>query len=264
MRCWCASPWTPCGDLMPDQIPGFAEESFTAAGYTRTIFRRGTGHGVILMHELPGLTRETISFAEWISAQGYHVVLPLLFGKALQASALGLLKSVALCLRNEFNCFGAGRASPITNWLRPLCTKIHADCGGPGIGVIGMCFTGGFVLSMMVEEAVLAPVAAQPALPIFRPIELDVDPGTLALAVARAKRAPLLTMRFEEDSRCPARKLDRLQQVFGGAPKIRRLDVPGKGHCTLTFDYDDAISRNVNTDPRQQVLQHLRRQLHAF
>jgi dienelactone hydrolase len=244
---------------MAEQIPGFVEETFTAAEYTRTIFRKGSGPGVILMHKLPGLTCETVSFAEWIAAQGFHVVLPLLFGRALQGAALGIMKSVALCLRKEFNCFGAGRASPITDWLRPLCAKVHADCGGPGVGVIGMCFTGGFVLTMMVEEAVMAPVAAQPSLPLFRPAELDVDPGNLVSAVARAKRAPLLTMRFEQDSSCPAKRLDRLQQVFGGAPHIRRVDVPGKGHATLTFDFEDALGRSM--DPRQEVLQHLSRQL---
>jgi dienelactone hydrolase len=74
---------------MADQTPGFAEESFTAAGCTRTVFRKGTGPGVILMHDLPGLRRETVSFADWIAAHGFHVVLPLLFGNALQSAAVG-------------------------------------------------------------------------------------------------------------------------------------------------------------------------------
>ena len=127
------------------------------------------------------------------------------------------------------------------------------------MGAIGMCFTGGFVLTMMVEEAVLAPVAAEPALPFFSPAGLDVDEATLASAVARAKSAPLLTMRFEKDSFCPAQRLDTLQKKFGGASNITRIDIPGKGHPTLTFDYEKALAQNV--DPRQEVLSHLLRQL---
>jgi hypothetical protein len=36
---------------------------------------------------------------------------------------------------------------------------------GPGVGAIGMCFTGGFALAMAMEASVLAPVVSQPALP---------------------------------------------------------------------------------------------------
>ena len=56
----------------------------------------------------------------------------------------------------------------IVEWLRALARKAHAECGGKGVGAVGMCFTGGYALAMMTEPAVVAPVLSQrrcPALP---------------------------------------------------------------------------------------------------
>ena len=140
-------------------IPTFEEQSHSDGEFSFPIFRKGDGPGVILMHELPGLTRETVEFAEFIAANGFHVVMPLLFGSPLQNSTLGTIKFAGVCIRREFNCLTAGKSSPITNTLRSLCAKVHRDRGGKGVGAIGMCFSGGFVLSMMLEPALLAPSA---------------------------------------------------------------------------------------------------------
>ena len=140
-------------------IPTFEEQSHSDGEFSFPIFRKGDGPGVILMHELPGLTRETVEFAEFIAANGFHVVMPLLFGSPLQNSTLGTIKFAGVCIRRECNCLTAGKSSPITNTLRSLCAKVHRDRGGKGVGAIGMCFSGGFVLSMMLEPALLAPSA---------------------------------------------------------------------------------------------------------
>ena len=245
-------------------IKGFSEETFTAGERALTLFRKGHGPGVILLHELPGLTRETVEFAEWIAEHGFHVVMPLLFGRPLQHPMLGLLKSPALCIRKEFNNLAAGKSSPITMSLRALCRKLHAECGGPGVGAIGMCYTGGYVFAMMVEAALLAPVAAQPSLPLFQPKALDVEPEVLAVASNRADAMSLLGLRFEDDFRCSAARFEQLETSLQSAPgsatrRFRSVVVPGKGHSTLTFDYQAALDRGVDT--REWVLQHLRMQL---
>lgn len=245
-------------------IKGFSEETFTADGRTLTLFCKGSGPGVVLLHELPGLTHETVEFAEWIAGHGFHVVMPLLFGRPLQHPVLGLLKSPALCVRKEFNNLAAGKASPITASLRALCRKLHAERGGPGVGAIGMCYTGGYVFAMMVEEAVLAPVAAQPSLPLFQFRALDVEPEKLTAASSRADTMSLLGLRFEDDLRCSAARFEQLEASLKSAPgsttrRFRSVVVPGKGHSTLTFDYQAALGRGVDT--RELVLQHLRRQL---
>ena len=50
----------------------------------------------------------------------------------------------------------------------------HQECGGPGVGAIGMCFTGNFALTMMLEPSTLAPVLSQPS--INDPAGLEIAP----------------------------------------------------------------------------------------
>jgi dienelactone hydrolase len=212
------------------------------------------------MHELPGLTAETCNFADYIVENGFHVAMPLFFGKPLQRPKVGPLDFAVLCLRKEFHCFASGKSSPITTWLKALCRKIHADCGGSGVGAIGMCFSGGFVLSMMVARSVAAPVTAQPSLPLTNAAELDADDATLRQANARAETAPLLGLRFAEDWRCKDARFQTLNDALCGDRKpcrrFRQVIVPGKGHSTLTFDYQTALERKCNT--RDIVVRHLR------
>ena len=138
------------------------------------------------------------------------------------------------------------------------------SAGTWGGGAIGMCYTGGFVFAMMVEAALLAPVAAQPSLPLFQSDALDVEPEKLALAANRTDGMSLLGLRFEDDSRCPAARFERLGASLQSEPdsatqRFRSIIIPGKGHSTLTFDYQTALDRGVDT--RELVLQHLRAQL---
>ena len=61
--------------------------------------------------------------------------------------------------------FARGRTSPVARWLRSLARELHAQLGGPGMGAVGMCFTGGFALAMLADAPIAAPVLAQPAAP---------------------------------------------------------------------------------------------------
>jgi dienelactone hydrolase len=127
-----------------------------------------------------------------------------------------------------------------------------------------MCYTGGFVFAMMLEASLLAPVSAQPSLPLFQPEALDVEPEILAFASSREDPMSLLGLRFKDDGRCPASRFERLEKSLqnptGSAEhRFRSITVPGKGHSTLTFEYEKALSEGIDT--REQVLQHLRAQL---
>jgi dienelactone hydrolase len=241
-------------------IGGFREEIFSADGRSLTLFRKGTGPAVILLHELPGLTSETVEFAESIVEDGFHVVMPLLFGRPLQDSMIGLLKFPVMCVRREFNNLTAGRSSPITASLRVLCRAMHGEQGGAGVGAIGMCYTGGFIFAMMVEEALVAPVTAQPSLPLFQPAALDVESEKLMAASHRDDGMSLLGLRFEDDPRCPAARFEALQAALETGPasvqRFRPVVIPGSGHSTLTFDYQAALDAGVDT--RDLVRQHLR------
>lgn len=252
------------GNSTNSAIEGFFEEEFTSGDRSLTLYRKGDGPGVILLHELPGLTHETAEFGEWIADRGFHVVMPLMFGRPLQHSALGLLKFPFVCIRKEFNNIVAGKSSPITIALRALCRKIHTERGGPGVGAIGMCYTGGFVFALMVEAAVLAPVAAQPSLPFFDGEALDVEPEKLVLASNRPDTMSLLGLRFKDDFRCPAARFEHLETALKSPPdlatqRFHSIVVPGSGHSTLTSDYQKALDQGVDT--RELVLKHLRTQL---
>ena len=228
------------------QIPGYERFEFDADGQTKSVFWRGSGPGVLVMHELPGLTPETLRFAERVRERGYTVFLPLLFGRANQ-KARGIVEGPGICIRREILCFARRTSSPVTVWLRALGREVHARCGGPGIGVVGMCLTGSFVLAMMADEHVLAPVASQPSLPFVSGGELGTSPGDLEAAKAHAQKGtPLMGLRFTSDRICPAARFRTLRREFGDAfheVQIQSPDpahgIPRNAHSVLTFDFAD-------------------------
>jgi dienelactone hydrolase len=192
----------------------------------RRVYTHGQGPAVVLLHELPGMIPQCVRLARDIAGEGFTVYLPLLFGEPNQdfsmATMLGY--TAQLCISREFYCFAKHQSSPITTWLRALCRKARADCGGVGVGVIGMCLTGGFALALMADEAVIAPVASQPSLPFgITPAQkaaLGVSPGAVAAAQTRAAQGvSLLALRFSEDKISPPDKFDTLRQVLGDTPE---------------------------------------------
>jgi dienelactone hydrolase len=81
--------------------------------------------------------------------------MPSLFGRdgAVPDAEEGAAVFRQACVSAEFRAFAANQSSPVTQWLRALARLAHRQCGGPGVGAIGMCFTGNFALTMMLELA---------------------------------------------------------------------------------------------------------------
>jgi dienelactone hydrolase len=167
-------------------LADYQKFEFADGPWTRTVYRRGTGPAVIIIHEIPGLHPQVVEFADRVAAQGMTVFLPSLFGepgKDVSAGyALGQM-FLNICVRREFNVWANGKSSPIVDWLRALARKAHAECGGPGVGALGMCFTGGYALAMMTEPAVIAPVLSQPSMPIGKGSEAAIDCSATSLKV---------------------------------------------------------------------------------
>src|SRR5699024_8710352 len=149
-------------------LAGYQEFNFSYNGRSRTIFCHGSGPGVIIMHEIPGITPEVMHFGQRVAAAGFTAVLPWMFGVPGRPLASGYVLSqlARVCISREFYCLAKRRSSPITDWLRGLCRQVYDWCGGPGVGAVGMCLTGGFALSLMVDEVVMASVLSQPSLPL--------------------------------------------------------------------------------------------------
>src|ERR1700742_831522 len=149
------------------ELGDFTKESFEADGKRRDVFRIGSGSAVIVISEIPGITPLVAQFGRRVAAAGCTAALAGLFGGSRRPASAGYaLQSIGpACVSREFSAFALKRTSPITVWLRKLAAREHERCGGPGVGAVGMCFTGGFALAMMVDDIMLAPVLSQPSLP---------------------------------------------------------------------------------------------------
>ena len=219
-------------------LDDWTQGEHTADGVTHPTYRKGTGPGVVVIHEIPGLTPEVIGFAEEVVGAGFTVVLPHLFGRPEAPKSAGqIAKSLRqVCVSKEFTKLARGETTPVAGWLRSLARELHAELGGPGVGALGMCFTGGFALAMMVDPAVAAPVLAQPSTPFAvgrkRAADLNLSPADLTAAKKRAAAGcEVLGLKYRKDPAVGTR-FDTLTRELGGS--FIRVEFEGRGHSTLT------------------------------
>ncbi len=235
-------------------LDGFESFSFEHGGSAREVFRRGTGPAVVVVHEIPGITPQVADFGRRVADAGLTAMLPVLFGtpgKPLSGAYIAE-QLVLACIRREFTTFALGRSSPVVDWLRALCRHAHAECGGPGVGAVGMCLTGGYALSMMVEPALIAPVLSQPSCPLpILPAQcasIDASPEELRIARERAASGvSVLGLRFTHDRACPKERFDFLRSELGTGFEAIEIDsgpgnphgIPRGAHSVLTTDLVD-------------------------
>lgn len=224
--------------MSAEVLAGWTPGRFTYDGQTRDVFRRGEGPGVIVIHEMPGPTPEVIGFADEVAAAGFTVMLPVLFGvPGKPADPVYIGRQLAWgCVAREFTALALRRTPPITVWLRALARDLHEELGGPGVGAIGMCFTGGFALAMMVDEHTVAPVLSQPSTPFpigaERASDVNLSPADLDRVVARAKAGcPVLGLRYTGD-RAVGTRFATLARLLGD--KFIAVEFPGTDHSVLT------------------------------
>lgn len=128
----------------PDPLEGFTESFFSHASISHPVFRVGHGPAVVLIHEVPGIHPGVVDLARRLVNRGYTVYLPSLFGRPGGEAGKGIARTIAkICVSRGFRIL-ASRTSPATGWLRALAAQAHAECGGAGVGAIGMCMTGSF------------------------------------------------------------------------------------------------------------------------
>ncbi|MDB5709714.1 MAG: Dienelactone hydrolase [Sphingomonas bacterium] len=209
-------------EALSSDIADFTRRHFTFGGKTKPVLCLGdAGPAVIVIHEVFGFTPPLARFCRWIAAAGMRVYAPILIGKpdASNREHVGALDILRLCVSREFTLFRTGRSSPVVDWLKPLARQAHDECGGPGVGVIGMCLTGGFALSMAVDPVVLAPVLSQPSMPVGKPAALDISAADLAIVKQRACSEGLMLRgyRFQGDTIARHEKFETLDREFGTA-----------------------------------------------
>lgn len=238
---------------MTNALDGWGRSEFTADGRTRDVFTRGSGPGVIVIHEIPGITPKVAAFANDVVSAGFTVVMPSLVGTPGRAvsTPYGVASMLQLCIAREFTRWALQRTSPIIVWLRALAADLHASAGGPGVGAVGMCFSGGFALGMMVDPVMVAPVLSQPSLPFAvgksaRRADLNLSPADAQRVAERATGGcEVLGLRFDQDKLVGTR-FDSLRALLGDAFIAVELPSTSKrDHSVLTEHRDEASVQRV-------------------
>ncbi len=252
-------------------IDGFTRSTFTSGGFVRPVYSGGSGPAVIVIHEVPGLHPGVVDFGRRVVDRGYHVRMPSLFGTPNRPVSVGyaVQSMVGGCVAREFTTWALHRTSPVIEWLRALAADAHEQCGGPGVGAVGMCFTGGFALGMMVDDRMQAPVLSQPSLPLPvgapRKAAVGVSDTDLARVKERAATgACLLGLRFTRDPAVPPARFETLRRELGDNFIAVEIDSsPGNpygfkksAHSVLTEEFVD--------EPGHPTRDALDRVLHFF
>lgn len=241
-----------------DPLDDFTLREITLDDVAKGVYVAGSGPAVIVLTEMPGISPHVARFSRWVRDAGFTVYMPSLFGRdgAVPQAQEGKEIFQRACVSAEFRAFAAQGSSPVTQWLRALARLAHDECGGPGVGAIGMCFTGNFALSMMLEPSMLAPVVSQPSLPMDDPAAIGID-GEELVAIRRRLEADDLTVlayRFAGDRFCRAQRFAAYSEALGDrfVPRVlpdsaANTDVPpffehvvGCPHSVVTAHLIDA------------------------
>jgi dienelactone hydrolase len=236
-------------------LSDFSQYTFTHEGESYPVFRRGSGPAVVVMHEVPGITPAVADFARRVADAGFTAIMPQMFGDAGRGyDPVHIARGISrACIRREFSVLATRQSSPITHWLRALCRAVHAECGGRGVGAVGMCLTGNFALSLMVDPVVMAPVLSQPSLPFgvtaAQKRDLHVTDAELAIIKQRVAEdgVKVLGLRFTWDPMCPKARFDRLREELGDGFEAIEIDsspgnpagIPVYAHSVLSKDLVD-------------------------
>jgi len=258
-------------------LEGFSESTFVYDGKARTVFRRGSGPAVLVITEVPGITPAVADFGRRVADAGFTAVLPSMFGTPGRAASAGYTAQTIgwACVSKEFATWARNKTSPATQWAKALARHEHERCGGPGVGVVGMCLTGNFALAMMVDPVVAAPVLSQPSLPFAiskgHRRDLNVSPADLEAVKARCAAEPdlcVLGLRFTGDRMAPHDRFERLHEELGDSFVGVEID-SSKGnahgigplaHSVLTDDLVDEPGHPTR-DALDQVLDLFRTRL---
>lgn len=258
-----------------DDLSDFTRGAFSHGGVNHDVYRSGEGPAVIVIAEIPGITPKVAEFARRVRALGCTVWMPVLFGDPGRVpSGSYIAKSVSrACVSREFTAFATGTTAPVTGWLRALARHAHESCGGPGVGAVGMCFTGGFALGMMVGPELIAPVLSQPSLPIgfTKKAKASVKLSADDLKVVKDRVAAgtcVLGLRFTNDPVVPGERFETLRRELGDGFIGVEIDsapgnqwgIPKNAHSVLTEHLVDEPGHPTH-DALNQVLEFFRSRL---
>jgi dienelactone hydrolase len=220
-------------------LTGWTASPFTAEGITHDVYRKGDGPGVVLIPEIPGITPQVLALGNHLVDNGFSVACPSLFGQPGRPLSVGYLvpTMARACVAREFMALATDAERPVARYLRALARDLNERTPGKGVGVIGMCFTGGFALAAAVDDSVLAPVLSQPSLPLAVTPARRRNPGVSEKEMDRVVRRATdeglcaLGLRFTQDPAVPGERFQTLRQRLGDAFEVIEIDSsPGNEH----------------------------------
>lgn len=240
---------------------------------------------VLLLHEMPGLSPETIAYAEMLS-RDFTVYVPLLFGDVEMKSMFKGMLAYAFNGDWDETAAGGFQSRRITRWLCAVLTKINEHHPSQPVGIIGMCLTGDLPLALAavahdphLRPNVHAVVLAQPTLPItsvlFGQERLGISDDEYHAAIDRVNQGALkvYAVHFKDDWRSRHAKIERLKRDLrrgfcdGTIDNSREHLIPGEAkgsvihsgaHSSLVGElgHDDTTTDAVNFR-RQEVVKFL-------
>lgn len=257
-------------------LTGWVCEPFAAAGFTHDVYRKGSGPGVVLIPEMPGVHPGVLALGNHLVDNGFTVAIPSLYGTpGAPAISPGMVPVLLRgCVAKEFAALATNRERPVASYLRALARDLNAATPGKGVGVIGQCFSGGFALAAAVDDSVLAPVLSQPSVPLSLTPRHKRDPGLsereLAVVERRAAEEGLcaLGLRFSADPLAPAERFRTLKDRLGDAFEVIEIDSgPGNpdgfgrtAHSVLTQEVRE-VEGQPAYEARKRVVEFLRERL---
>jgi dienelactone hydrolase len=274
------SPGHPAEGSFDDSLEDFEHRVVEVDGVAKTVHVTGSGPAVVVMPEMPGISPDVVRLARWVRDAGFTVFVPSLFGVdgAYPTAEDGQVIVRRACVSAEFSAFAGGGTSPVSAWLRGLARIALDEAGGPGVGAIGLCFTGNFALTMALEPVVIAPVVNHPSLPLDAPGELELSPADADALAERFRREDLqvLAYRFQGDRWCTGQRFAAYQRLLGDAFLGRVLpadaanpdpppffrDVVGCAHSVVTAHFVDEAG-HPTARARDEILAFLTAKLHV-
>lgn len=257
-------------------LTGWTCDPFTAAGYTHDVYYKGSGPGVVLIPEMPGVHPGVLALGNYLVDNGFTVAIPSLYGTPGASARSPMLVPTMLrgCVAKEFAALALNKERPVANYLRALARDLNAKTPGKGVGVIGQCFSGGFALAAAVDDSVLASVLSQPSVPIALSGAHKRDPGfsekEMKVIEKRAADGGLcaLGLRFSGDPMAPAERFTTLKERLGDNFEAIELDSsPGNpggfgrmAHSVLTLEVRDREGQQAY-EARKRMMEFLKERL---
>ena len=101
-------------------LSGWSASPFPGGGYTHDVYRKGTGPGVVLIPELPGIHPGVLGLGNHLVDNGFTVIIPSLFGKPGKAASVGYARATIAraCVAREFAAFATNKERPVSLFLR--------------------------------------------------------------------------------------------------------------------------------------------------